>query len=54
VQVDDDILLAITDDYEEAALVLLGGITDEGRDARVTMLNQQEGGRNDRIWNGRT
>lgn len=53
-QVDDDILLAIADDYEEAALVFLGGIADEGRDARIAMSNQQEGGGDDNIWNGRT
>jgi hypothetical protein len=43
VQVDDDILLAVADDYEEAALVFLGGVADEGRNARITIVGQQEG-----------
>ena len=46
-EVDDDILLAIADDYEEAALVFLGGIADEGRDARIT-AGGQYGGRRQR------
>ena len=39
-QVDDDILLAIADDYEEAALVFLGGIANEGGNARIAMAGQ--------------
>lgn len=38
VQVDDDILLTVADDYEEAALVFLSSIADEGRNARVAVL----------------
>jgi len=38
VQVDDDILLAIANDYEEAALVFLGSIADEGWNARIAMV----------------
>jgi hypothetical protein len=38
VQVDDDILLTVADDYEETALVFLSSIADEGRNARVAVL----------------